>query len=305
MYRVFGVVPLAQGSVIVCHRSKVALIPESMDTALAAASVGQLAFVSSAVMDFMKTACPKTTKILLHAGRCSPAAIATYNFLKVNDFDTMITVSDQPLSRIVLGVSSRFLPFSSNKFLAWRSGARSWAPNGVNIVFNFDYDPNVAEESISLLSAKGQFIQVGGDLPHKLPRGYNFISIDYEDIVKENMISYAIDVVASTMSSCVAPPLEIYSISQLSSAYSRARSSFRADATVLLNLHDIDPQLPVLKGGIIRGTPVFDPRASYVVIGGIGGLGASISRCLVENGAKHIVLTSRSGEKAGSFNPVI
>jgi hypothetical protein len=265
MYRVFGVV-LAQGSVIVCHRSKVALIPESMNTALAAASVGQFVFVSSVVVDFMKTAFPKTTKILLHAGRCSPAAIATYNFLKVNDFDTMVTVGDQLLSRIVLGVSYRFLPFSSNKFLAWRSGARSWAPNGINIVFNFDHDPNVAEESISLLSTKGKFIQVGGDIPHKLPRGYNFISIDYEDIVKESM-TCAIDVVASAMSSCLAPPLEIYSISQLSSANSRARSSVQADVTVLLNLHGIDPQLPVLRGGIIRDTPVFDPRASSVALG--------------------------------------
>ncbi|KAJ7174132.1 acyl transferase domain-containing protein [Mycena crocata] len=41
---------------------------------------------------------------------------------------------------------------------------------------------------------------------------------------------------------------------------------------------------------------VFDPEKTYVVLGGIGSLGASIAVFMVQRGARHIVLTSRSGK---------
>lgn len=39
----------------------------------------------------------------------------------------------------------------------------------------------------------------------------------------------------------------------------------------------------------------FDPEASYLVTGGLGGFGQKTARWLVENGARHLVLVSRSG----------
>ncbi|KAJ7046120.1 putative polyketide synthase [Mycena alexandri] len=43
-------------------------------------------------------------------------------------------------------------------------------------------------------------------------------------------------------------------------------------------------------------TPVFKHHRSYLLIGGVGSLGLSIALWMYENGARHIVLTSRSGE---------
>ncbi|KAJ7751452.1 putative polyketide synthase [Mycena metata] len=43
-------------------------------------------------------------------------------------------------------------------------------------------------------------------------------------------------------------------------------------------------------------TPVFKHNRSYLLIGGVGSLGLSIALWIYENGARHIVLTSRSGE---------
>lgn len=42
-------------------------------------------------------------------------------------------------------------------------------------------------------------------------------------------------------------------------------------------------------------TEVFRSDASYVIVGGTGGLGRNLAIWMAENGAKHLVLISRSG----------
>ena len=42
-----------------------------------------------------------------------------------------------------------------------------------------------------------------------------------------------------------------------------------------------------------------DPHKSYIITGGLGGFGLELSGWLVERGARHIVLTSRSGVQNG------
>ncbi|GFQ80470.1 fatty acid synthase [Trichonephila clavata] len=43
----------------------------------------------------------------------------------------------------------------------------------------------------------------------------------------------------------------------------------------------------------------FDSERSYIIIGGLGGFGLELCRWMVERGAKHILLTSRSGIRNG------
>lgn len=39
----------------------------------------------------------------------------------------------------------------------------------------------------------------------------------------------------------------------------------------------------------------FDPRASYLLVGGLGGIGSSLAVWMAENGARHLCLMTRSG----------
>jgi fatty acid synthase len=41
------------------------------------------------------------------------------------------------------------------------------------------------------------------------------------------------------------------------------------------------------------------PRRSYVIVGGLGGFGLELAQWLVDRGARHLVLTSRSGIRDG------
>ncbi|KAL6298494.1 putative polyketide synthase [Sparassis latifolia] len=43
---------------------------------------------------------------------------------------------------------------------------------------------------------------------------------------------------------------------------------------------------------------LFDPEKTYLLLGGVGSLGAHLAMMMYERGARHIVLTSRSGEKS-------
>lgn len=39
----------------------------------------------------------------------------------------------------------------------------------------------------------------------------------------------------------------------------------------------------------------FDPRVSYLIVGGLGGIGSSLAVWMAENGARHLCLMTRSG----------
>lgn len=56
--------------------------------------VGRLAFVSSVVTKVIDSTSARVPRVLLHVGNSSPAAIATYAFLKAMSLDIMVTVSD-------------------------------------------------------------------------------------------------------------------------------------------------------------------------------------------------------------------
>ncbi|KDQ18683.1 hypothetical protein BOTBODRAFT_154644 [Botryobasidium botryosum FD-172 SS1] len=67
------------------------------------------------------------------------------------------------------------------------------------------------------------------------------------------------------------------------------------------SLSFIDPMAPLLvqPGDLVSSNaPLFDHRKSYLLVGGIGGLGMQIALWMYQNGARYIVLTSRSGTKS-------
>lgn len=55
----------------------------------------------------------------------------------------------------------------------------------------------------------------------------------------------------------------------------------------------------------MRQNKLFKGDATYVIIGGTGGLGRSMSRWMVSKGARNIVLMSRSGKATGKIAELI
>ena len=296
IHRVFGVAPIKDSSVVVCKLDQVAAIPSGVDESTAASLAGPLAFISSVVSRAISTVRTKKPRVLLHLGQLSPAASATLSYLNALALDITATVSD-PAPSYFKRLPANIHMFQSTPCDLWSFHVRKWASNGVDIALNFDVDQSITTETIQLLSTRGTLVQVGCELPSQLQRSYHYISVDYRDALsEEGLMQSALDNVPSSIWTHLTLSSMVFPLSKRSEAYEQSASAMSEGRAVLLDLRTIESDLPVTRGGLIRGTAAFDPRASYVVIGGVGGLGANIARCLVENGARHVILTSRSGE---------
>lgn len=98
--------------------------------------------------------------------------------------------------------------------------------------------------------------------------------------------------VKGTWQKLVNLPLQIdeYEIADYREAAHNAKPPF---GTVLLHCNAARPvdHVPIYK----KAAHMFTDRANYIVIGGLGGLGRFICSWMIENGAKHITVISRSG----------
>jgi NAD(P)-dependent dehydrogenase (short-subunit alcohol dehydrogenase family) len=54
-----------------------------------------------------------------------------------------------------------------------------------------------------------------------------------------------------------------------------------------------------------KSTYLLDPEASYLIAGGLGGIGRSMARWLVDRGARHLILVSRSGPKSATAQKLL
>ncbi|EQL02512.1 phenolpthiocerol synthesis polyketide synthase ppsA [Ophiocordyceps sinensis CO18] len=88
-------------------------------------------------------------------------------------------------------------------------------------------------------------------------------------------------------------PINTFHASAIEDAFRFLQSGTGAGKTVIeMHGHDMVPVVPCL-----RATWNFRKDASYVIVGGLGGLGRSTARWMVGRGARNLVLLSRSGAK--------
>lgn len=96
-------------------------------------------------------------------------------------------------------------------------------------------------------------------------------------------------------------PRKVYSFSQIQDAFHALQKQDSVGAIVLRS-HS-DDTIPVLH--IQKPTCEFDADASYVISGGLGGLGKSVARWMVSRGARNLILLSRSGASQQSARDFI
>ena len=92
-------------------------------------------------------------------------------------------------------------------------------------------------------------------------------------------------------------PLVTYPISDVEAAF-RLMQTGKHLGKIALSFND-DAVIPVARSGVESLFLNLDPAASYVLVGGFGGLGRSLSRMLVDNGARKLCFLSRSGADNG------
>ncbi|KAI8626908.1 acyl transferase domain-containing protein [Xylariaceae sp. FL1651] len=89
-------------------------------------------------------------------------------------------------------------------------------------------------------------------------------------------------------------PTKVFSGDRIQDAFHHVRQNGHGE-NVVIRLRASD-QSPQLGGDIARRKrmPVFDSSASYLLVGGLGGIGRAVAVWMAENGARHIIFLSKS-----------
>ncbi|KAL8807198.1 MAG: hypothetical protein Q9182_000880 [Xanthomendoza sp. 2 TL-2023] len=96
-------------------------------------------------------------------------------------------------------------------------------------------------------------------------------------------------------------PVVAYPVSQVGEAF-RIMQQGKHRGKLVLSFPD-DAQAPVLRQA--KDSLKLDPEATYLFVGGLGGLGRSLAKEFVASGARHIAFLSRSGDTTPQAKAII
>ncbi|KAF2800561.1 ketoacyl-synt-domain-containing protein [Melanomma pulvis-pyrius CBS 109.77] len=285
-------------------------IPAAMGFELAAALPVAYA---TAWISLMETArLEKGDSVLVHdAGSAvGQAAISLAKYAGAEVFATVSNAEHGSFLRRVTGISSdRIFPTTDSSFAA---GVRSKTNGrGVDVVLN-TLEGALLQETLNCVAPLGHFIELGKrDLEQNsrldmgaFARSVTFSAIDAAMWAerKGRQVSRALRSVLDLMKArkIRGVSISVHDISDVVQAFRNAQSS-SSPGTVVLSVKP-DSMVPV-----IRQTPTvkLHADASYVVVGGFGGIGQSICLWLAEHGAKSLIVLSRSANAAEKAAPLL
>lgn len=90
-------------------------------------------------------------------------------------------------------------------------------------------------------------------------------------------------------------PVVVYDAADVVKAFRHMQTGHHI-GKIIVRMPEDPNTLPITK--IHDTTPLFRPDASYLLVGGLGGLGRAISTWMVEKGARNFIFLSRSGGKS-------
>ena len=171
---------------------------------------------------------------------------------------------------------------------------------GVDVVLN-SLAGEFIPKSLSTLRTGGRFLEIGkvDFLQHTrldlwlLKNNISFFAIDLsEHLLKRPDLSRAIlrEALQFFEEGSLEPlPFKTFPISQAVDAF-RYMAQAKHIGKVVVSLEE--DEVPVVPS---KKRPAISPDGTYLVTGGAGGLGLSTAEWLVEQGARHLLLTGRSG----------
>lgn len=252
--------------------------------------------------------------VLIHAaaGGVGQAAIQLANIVGAEVFATVSTPEKRDLLINEYGVKKDHI-FSSRDLSFVKGIMRMTDNRGIDVVLN-SLSGDALRASWDVLAPFGRFIEIGKkdaqsngriDLSPLL-RQTVMASVDLTTIMNYKpkklgqLITETVRLFAEGKVR-LAKPTRVMDYTQIEEAFRSLQSGKSMGKTVFKpSPSDLVPIMPE------KSTPLqFDQNASYVLAGGLGGLGRSIARWMVSRGAKHLVFISRSGAASESAQELV
>ena len=263
----------------------------------------------------------KGEKILIHsaAGGVGQAAIYLAQLVGAEIFATVGSSEKRQFLIDEFGIPDNHI-FSSRDAASFSLGVLSATQGtGVDVVLN-----SLAGESLratwECMAPFGRFLEIGkrdiigfGSLPmNPFAKNVSFAAIDLLYTLRSNLplarrLLDDVRVLAEQGKIRPPKPLQVFNYTDIEDVFRLMQSGKHSGKIVITPKPGEMVPVSFLFGACAclthmfqivpdsRPSWVFDPNATYVLSGGLGGLGRSMARWMVRRGAKHLVLLSRSG----------
>ncbi|KAB8221196.1 hypothetical protein BDV33DRAFT_202677 [Aspergillus novoparasiticus] len=301
--RVCAVCEGAFATSVSCPATSVWRVPDSMD--LKTAATIPLIFCTAYYSLFDLGRLVQGEKILIHAaaGGVGQAAIMLANMVGADVFATVSTPEKKQFLMETYGVEEDRIFFSRDSSFT-QHVKKATNGEGVDVVLN-SLAGEMLRASWDCVAPFGRFIELGKkDILQnsrlemsRFDDNVSFSSVDLTAIyqkrplVMKRLLSNVFKLFAKGLARPVAP-ITSYSVSDVEVAF-RSLQGGRVFGKSVIELQPdalvkvFPPQKPQVH---------LSPEASYIVVGGSGGLGRNIADWLSQHGAKHLVLLARSGD---------
>jgi NADPH:quinone reductase-like Zn-dependent oxidoreductase/acyl carrier protein len=255
-------------------------------------------------------------KILVHAAAGSTGQMAV-KIAKMLGAEVFVTVGSEEKRRLVTDAQGLNIPeshvFYSRDTSFAKGIMRTTAGYGVDVVLN-SLSGRGLRASFECMAPYGRFIDIGksdiianSSLPMaSFAKNVTFASADLHYIALTNP-KLTRQLVEKTLSLAAQPdvgvpaPLHLFPVSQSEKALRYMQSGSNSGRIlVTVDEHDVVP-----KHLTRRSTWQFDAHASYIVAGGLGGLGRAIIRWMADRGLRNIIIPSRSGPTSPAAKELI
>ena len=176
---------------------------------------------------------------------------------------------------------------------------------GVDVVLNSLAGP-LMQESFNLVAPLGYFVTVDKhDLEtnsnlamRPFTRGISFLAVDIPSLLEHRSMDvhrYLGEITRLVKAKALTPvqPITSYGIKDIVEASRHLKTESHMGKLVLTI--GADEQVPTIPH---NASAKLSPDASYLIVGGNGGLGQSVAHWMVSRGAKNLVLVSRSAGKS-------
>lgn len=272
-----------------------------------------LAF-STAYISLLSTArLQKGEKVLIHggAGGVGQAAIMLSQFVEAEVFVTAGTQAKRDLVRDKFGIGEDHIFSSRDVSFAAGIKART-SGTGVDVVLNSLAGPSL-QAGFDCVADFGRFVEIGKrDLEQNsrldmlaFTRNLSFSSIDMVawQRGKREQISRALKHVMSLLETNairLVGPISTYPIPDIERAF-RVMQSGQHVGKIVATVAGEDLVPACGRTHSLR----LQPDTSYLVVGGLGGLGRRICEWLVDRGARHLIILSGSANTKAERDPFV
>ncbi|KAK7972306.1 hypothetical protein PG988_006440 [Apiospora saccharicola] len=284
--------------------ANVVRIPDSVSFEEACATINPAVTAWYSLMDVARLG--RGDKILIHsaAGATGQLAIQVSQMVGAEVFATVGSDVKKQLLMDLYGIPADHILYS-------RSGNNTFAKAvmrltdgyGVDVVLNSLVGEGL-RSSWECIAPYGRFVEIGkvdinanSSLPMaSFANNASFAAVDIlHMLLRRN--GMASELLHKTMAMAFdgrlyhPKPLNIYDVGSVEDAFRYIQRGQHSGRVVI----SIDPLTKVQKSLITRRTWRFDGESSYLVVGGLGGIGRSILAWMVARGAKNLIVPSRSG----------